>query len=120
MLLSLEFEIRIVVIRLFVEAIQCRTAFRRYLVDLVSLLDEVDCLDLLSEVALVDFLAEDSLVNVLQLRQREEFWEQVEAQRLCGNAAAEQVDGFSHHFVVVGIESWHLLHIDPLQLVLLA
>ena len=86
--LLLQVEIRILFVCFLVEAIESSSSFRGYLVDKFSLLYEVDILDTLTEVALIDFFTHHGLKNMLQLCKGEQFWKQLETQRLIVDAAA--------------------------------
>ena len=81
-MLSLQVEGGVVLVDALVEAVEGSSPFGCHLVDEFRLLDEVDVFDALAEVALVDGAALHGLVDVLQLCEREEAWQQPEAQRL--------------------------------------
>ena len=118
--MKLQFERRIIGIHLLVETIECGSAFRGFLVDELSLLNKVDLFDALSEVSLVNGTTKNGFIDVLQLCEREEVGQQIEAQRLGLDASAQQGDGFADHLVMVGVELRQLAEVGPLQFVLLA
>src|SRR5262245_43164664 len=80
---------RQLLIALLVEAVEAGGAVGDALLDLVELFEEAHGEDLLAEVALVELLLEDDLVHALELRQRELGRQELEADGLVGELAAE-------------------------------
>src|SRR4051812_45873559 len=72
-----------------VESVQACGAVRDVAFHLVGLDEEVHCEHALAEVALVESALEHELVEVLQLRERELFRQQLEADRLIAQLAAQ-------------------------------
>ena len=97
-----------------IESIECCSAFRRYLVDLIGLFDEWHLSHALAEVAFVDAFAKNGFVEHLQLSECKEGREKLESHRMTRYALAQYLVGLIDHFRVVKEKGWHVLDIFPI------
>ena len=81
------------------------------------LFDEIHVLDALAEVALVHRFAAHCLIDALQLREREQLRQEVEAYRFVRDGVAHDAPCLLYHLAMVGEHFGKLVDIHPFHAV---
>src|SRR5690348_15400299 len=111
--LEVEAGLRKAPILALVEAVQACSAVRDVAFDLVGLDEEVHCEHALAEVALVELALEHELVEVLKLRECELLRQQLEADRLIAQLAAQTRECRLQNVGVVEGEARSVVDAEP-------